>query len=123
MKVARHFTAEEANRTLPLVRQIVEDILETGRQVRAISKTKPVDEEAIRLKVQKLERLVGELEQIGCYFKDWNFDTGLVDFPAVIDGKEVLLCWRSDEAAITHYHGYSDGYAGRKPLSLEKAAH
>lgn len=123
MKVARHFTPEEANRTLPLVRRIVDDILETGRQVRALSKTKPVDEETIRLKVQKLEQLVGELEQIGCYFKDWNFDTGLVDFPAIVDGQEVLLCWRSDEAAISNYHGYSDGYAGRKPLSLEKAAH
>jgi hypothetical protein len=121
MKVARHFTPEEANRTLPLVRQIVEDILEIGRQVRALSQTKPVDEETIRLKVQKLERLVAELEQIGCYFKDWNFDAGLVDFPAVVNGKEVLLCWRSDEAAITHYHGYDDGYAGRKPLPLEKA--
>ena len=59
---------------------------------------------------------MAELEEIGCFYKDWNFTIGLVDFPAIIDGKEVLLCWRSDEDDILYYHGFEDGYAGRKEI-------
>ena len=57
-----------------------------------------------------------ELEGIGCYYKDWNFDAGLVDFPAEVNGEEVLLCWRSDEKAVEWYHTYEDGYSGRKRI-------
>ncbi|QMV39926.1 DUF2203 domain-containing protein [Cohnella cholangitidis] len=41
---------------------------------------------------------------------------GLVDFPARLDGEEVLLCWREGEETITHYHGWNDGFMGRKCL-------
>ncbi|WP_020618548.1 DUF2203 domain-containing protein [Paenibacillus daejeonensis] len=44
---------------------------------------------------------------------------GLIDFPAVIDGQEVLICWKEGEERITHYHGWHDGYSGRKPLPEE----
>ena len=63
-----------------------------------------------------LKELHAELEELGCEYKDWNFTIGLVDFPAIIEGREVLLCWRSDEEHITHYHGYLEGYAGRTIL-------
>ncbi|WP_139488678.1 DUF2203 domain-containing protein [Brevibacillus dissolubilis] len=45
-----------------------------------------------------------------------EIDYGLVDFPAVIDGEEVLLCWREGEEAVSYYHGLYDGFAGRKSL-------
>jgi hypothetical protein len=57
-----------------------------------------------------------ELEEIGCSYKDWSFELGLVDFPSIIDGKEVLLCWRSDEESVKYYHGLLEGFAGRKPI-------
>jgi hypothetical protein len=38
----------------------------------------------------------------------------MVDFPAIIDGKDVLLCWKSDEEDITFYHEVEAGFAGRK---------
>jgi hypothetical protein len=57
-----------------------------------------------------------ELEALGCFYKDWNFDLGLVDFPALIDGEEVLLCWRSDEPEVRWYHPLDGGYSGRKPI-------
>lgn len=118
MPARRYFTPEEANRTLPLVRRIVADILAVGAEVRALAANKPVDEESVRARVLRLEQLVAELEQLGCYFKDWSFETGLVDFPARLDGEDVLLCWRSDEDAVAHYHGYSEGFAGRKALPM-----
>lgn len=125
MAPERLFTPQEANRTLPLVRRIVADVLSTGAALKRLpaSGLTPgeIDEEGRRL-TRKLEDLLGEFEAIGCYFKDWNFEVGLVDFPAVIDGRKVLLCWRSDEPAITHFHGYNEGYAGRRELPSESPA-
>lgn len=48
-----------------------------------------------------------------------NIDMGLVDFPAILNGREVLLCWKQGEDRITHYHGVHDGFAGRKKLAEE----
>ncbi|RPI70946.1 MAG: DUF2203 family protein, partial [Ignavibacteriales bacterium] len=41
---------------------------------------------------------------------------GLVDFPSIINNKEVFLCWRSDEDEIKFYHDIDSGYSGRKPI-------
>lgn len=39
---------------------------------------------------------------------------GLLDFPSVLEGKEVLICWKQGEEQITHFHGYDEGFMGRK---------
>jgi hypothetical protein len=41
---------------------------------------------------------------------------GLIDFPSVLDGEDILICWKQGEERVSHYHGWHDGYAGRKPL-------
>ncbi|HET6266223.1 MAG TPA: DUF2203 family protein [Acidobacteriota bacterium] len=46
-------------------------------------------------------------------------DIGLVDFPAMLDGEEILLCWKYGEKTIRYYHGLTEGFAGRKPLFHE----
>ena len=48
-----------------------------------------------------------------------DIDEGLVDFPALRDGEEILLCWRLGEDEITHWHGLEEGFAGRKRLDPE----
>lgn len=113
----RHFTPEEARRTLPLVRKIVEDILNTSREIRLLTEDKDgfvEDDPQIKKMMNDITGFISELEEIGCYYKDWNFTMGLVDFPAVIDGKEVFLCWRNDEEDIKYYHDIEGGYAGRR---------
>jgi len=118
----KKFTPKEATQTLPLVKQIVGDILQTGQELQQIVRRLGPEAESepeFRQKNAQLEALMGELEELGCYFKDWNFTIGLVDFPSEIDGREVLLCWRSDEPELTFYHGYHDGYAGRKLIPAE----
>ena len=57
-----------------------------------------------------------ELESIGCSYKDWGFEVGLIDFPAIIEAEPVLLCWRSDEETVAWYHDYESGFAGRRPI-------
>jgi len=115
------FTPLQANRALPLVRSIVADILEKAAELRgktALSRDPEHDLELEDIK-QEVVSLMEELQTLGCGFKDWNFETGLVDFPARIDGRDVLLCWRSDEASVTHYHTLDGGYAGRLPIPNE----
>lgn len=115
----KYFTPEEARRTLPLVRKIVKDILDTTREMRLLAEeiSGSLEEDP---KIKKLaadvNHFLSELEEIGCYYKDANFTIGLVDFPSVIDGNEVFLCWRSDEEDILFYHDMKTGYAGRKPI-------
>ena len=45
-----------------------------------------------------------------------DLDRGLVDFPAIIGGKEVFLCWEQDEEDIEFWHDLDAGYAGRERL-------
>ena len=45
-----------------------------------------------------------------------DIDSGLVDFPAVIDGREVYLCWRLGEESVDHWHDLDSGFGGRTPL-------
>ena len=70
----------------------------------------------IKKLADEIDGFMSELEEIGCFFKDWNFSIGMVDFPALIDGKEVFLCWKSDEEDIRFYHETEAGFAGRKPI-------
>jgi hypothetical protein len=119
--MTRLWTPTEANRTLPLVRRVVADILDKGNALRELVR-QPEDRER-RLRIGELEReLHGhlrELHAIGCDYKDAGFEQGLVDFPARIDDQDVYLCWKSDEDAITWYHPVTEGFAGRRPIPAE----
>ena len=57
---------------------------------------------------------VDRLEELGVVLKD--LDLGLLDFPSVRDGEDVLLCWQVGEEAVTSWHGLEEGFAGRKPI-------
>ena len=112
----KHFTPQEANKRLPLIKQIVGDILVKAGELKAFtaygdgpSQQRPYDKT-----LEQMGLLIDELEALGCFYKDWNFEKGLVDFPALIDGQEVLLCWHSDEPDVRWYHGIEDGFPGRR---------
>lgn len=118
----KYFTPQEANKTLPLVKKIVKDILDTAFQIRTIAESLGGNIERNKEIEQynaQMNYYMRELEEIGCSYKDWNFQIGLVDFPAMIEGEEVLLCWRSDEDSVKFYHGIEEGYVGRKPIPEE----
>ncbi len=117
----KSWTPREANRTLPLVQRIVRDILASGREWREISQgpERPGARERTRELEVHLNELMRELESIGCYYKDWGFDMGLIDFPARIGDQEVFLCWRSDEREVAWFHPVEGGYASRQPIPPE----
>jgi hypothetical protein len=59
---------------------------------------------------------VEALQELGVAVKD--LDRGLVDFPALRDGEEVLLCWQLGEEKVGYWHGVDEGFAGRRELPL-----
>ena len=127
------FTVDQANRTLPLVRKILEDVVAHHRRWRetileldlAASTARADDPRAnpaeLERKAQTLAReLEGyqrELADLGIQLKDPRL--GLVDFPSEVGGRQVLLCWRLGEPEVQFWHEVDAGYAGRQRLSPE----
>ena len=125
------FTVEQANRTLPLVRRIVADIVSLHQRWRqtivalddvalAQRANEPNDRgEQLEREAQALAREIDEcqreLESLGIQLKDRR--QGLVDFPTLMGGRRVLLCWRLGEAEIQFWHEEDAGFPGRQPLS------
>jgi hypothetical protein len=63
---------------------------------------------------QRAKDALAEIDSIGVQVKD--IDIGLLDFPCVVEGQIILLCWKLGENSITHWHGTQEGFAGRKPI-------
>lgn len=102
--------AEEKEATLQELRQriflsggMLVDVISVGRQRAEIDKF-----------VQQAKDAVAEIDAIGVQVKD--LDTGLLDFPFIIDGEIVLLCWKMGESQIDYWHTVDAGFRGRQPL-------
>jgi hypothetical protein len=63
---------------------------------------------------EELTETIKKIHETGCLVKD--LDVGLVDFPCLMEGEEVYLCWKLGEGRIEFWHGVDEGFAGRKPL-------
>jgi len=63
---------------------------------------------------EHLVEIVNRIQESGVLVKD--LDDGLVDFPSLVDGEEIYLCWKLGEDHIAFWHGVDEGFAGRKPL-------
>ncbi len=125
------YTVDHANRTLPLVRKIVADIVSDHHRWQAaiveldaiVSSTQTslpdpaatVLEREIAGLGRDLDALETELAELGIQLKDRRI--GLIDFPSEMDGRRVLLCWHLDEPSVQFWHEEDAGYAGRQPLT------
>ncbi len=67
--------------------------------------------------LERLKSVVESIQQTGCLVKD--LDKGLVDFPTLFRGEEVLLCWKLGEPGIHFWHGVEEGFAGRKRIDQD----
>ncbi|MFT5195092.1 MAG: hypothetical protein ACI9EW_002932 [Cellvibrionaceae bacterium] len=61
-----------------------------------------------------IENVIEKIKSYGGQIKD--IDDGLIDFPGLIDGREVWLCWKMGEDAITHFHDFGKGFNDRKKI-------
>ena len=94
----KYFTVAQANNALPYVSRVVEDIavvygriIELRRGADKPGGPDPDTEKEYEVTMDRLSELVDELHAVGVELKD--FELGLVDFPAIHDGRDVLLCW------------------------------
>ena len=69
---------------------------------------------ALEALVQRAKDALQEIDSIGVQIKD--LDIGLLDFPFVLEGETVLLCWKKGEPRIQFWHRIEDGFAGRQPI-------
>jgi hypothetical protein len=129
------FTVEEANRTLPLVSRIVEDLVREHKmwedKVREFelatvgsspehpdAMAELLQAEAQRLAID-IEGYIAELNDLGVICK--GMGTGLVDFRGQIDGRDVFYCWKLGEPSVQYWHEVDAGFVGRQrlhPLAL-----
>ena len=121
----RHFTREEANALLPQLTTLLtrlreaKDELTDAEAHEALSEAAPTNgggEQGQQVGVAFLEvrRLLEVVEQAGIVLRD--IDRGLVDFPAVVEGHEVYLCWELGEDEVAYWHELGGGYGGREPI-------
>lgn len=130
----RTFTLQEAQVLLPVLKSLLKQAIDGKKLIETIDAEfqalgqriflsggllveigKAATRRAERDKtVQRIKDVVAEIDATGVQVKD--IDMGLLDFPCVVGGNTILLCWKMGEDKITHWHGVEEGYAGRKPI-------
>ncbi len=126
MLMVKYFTSDEANQALPRVRALVSQILAARQKIVAnYPQLEPVFNHAVGnggsktasdmiVEFKRIENNAKTLQELGVVLKDLS--TGLVDFPSLRDGREVLLCWKYDEPQVAYWHDLESGFAGRQRL-------
>ena len=66
---------------------------------------------------QQLHEALWQIESRGCLVKD--LEIGLIDFPCVVNDREIYLCWKLGEPHIGFWHDTEEGFSGRKPIDME----
>jgi hypothetical protein len=130
----RTFTLDEAQMLLPVLRSLLQTAIEGKQRLEAIAEESQALATRIMLSggmlvdirvaqarkdeddrvLQRVKDAVSEIHAIGVQVKD--LDIGLLDFPCLVDGETILLCWKLGEERITHWHNMTEGFKGRKPI-------
>ena len=122
------FTVDEANALLPSVRGIVRKVQRSYARVSGAQESARAAAGGAEhggggmeggsdyvLALTALAEAAGQLEALGVQLKD--YERGLIDFPAMRDGRVVLLCWQMGEGdELEWWHDLETGFAGRRPL-------
>jgi hypothetical protein len=93
--------APEVLREAPLDPPIVDDLRLTRLRMQGL--------------IDQMAAGVARIDALGLTLRD--IEHGLVDFPALVAGRQVWLCWQRGETAIGYWHGLETGFSGRRPLA------
>jgi hypothetical protein len=130
----KHFTLDEAQSLLPILETLLKRAIEAKRGAEEIEEKLQalsrkvflsggmfLDVERVRKRravheshLQQAKDSLAEIEAIGVQVKD--LETGLLDFPCLVEGQTVLLCWKLGESRIEFWHTLDAGFRGRQPL-------
>lgn len=123
----RYFTLEQARAALDVIRPLLTEIMEIRQSILSREpEVWPVVAKAagnggskvasqVAQEFGRLDQAVRAILATGALLKDVN--TGLVDFPALHEDREIYLCWRYGEETIRFWHEMDAGFSGRQPLS------
>ena len=125
MNHARHYSVEQANAALQFVVERLTRLRAARAQLdddearAALGEAAPrngggAPGRVVSEAFLELQRALGELQELEIVLRD--LERGLVDFPAMRDGREVYLCWQEGEDEVAFWHDVESGYAGRQPL-------
>ena len=132
--MSRTFTLDEAQDLLPVLESLLRTSIDGKKLIESVDAELQATAQRVFLNggmslnvvhfarrkaerekaIQRVKDAMDEIDAMGVQVKD--LDIGLLDFPCEVDGQTVLLCWKLGEKAITHWHGVSEGFAGRKPV-------
>ncbi len=135
--MARYFSLREAESLIPEVEvairhalrvksdysQVETDLEKFAERIQMMGGSRINRDEIVALREQRetlamrLSQAIQSIHSYGCQVKD--LDIGLIDFPTLYKGEEVLLCWKLGENGITWWHGLEEGFRGRKPINDE----
>lgn len=121
----KHYTRDEARALLPEVRQWLKRVTDLraqfgkkdSRLASLLAAGNDIGGETVNDWVKllcQIKTVLQEFRSRDIQIKD--IERGLIDFPAIIGGKEVFLCWEQDEDDIEFWHDLDTGYAGRERL-------
>ena len=121
----KHYTRDEARALLPQIRLWLQQISEARQRLAEqdqrlsslLSCGQDVGGETVNQWAKtfaEIKETLGEFQKRAIQIKD--FDRGLIDFPSILGGKEVFLCWEQEEEDIEFWHDLHSGYAGRERL-------
>ena len=125
LRFEKHYTREEARALLPEIRKwlahlgrLRKDVDKyEGRLSQMAAQSTDIGGETVNDWIRALanmQQILVEFQRRQIFIKD--LDRGLIDFPAIIGGREVFLCWELDEDDVEFWHDLETGFAGRERL-------
>lgn len=120
-----HYTRDEADAMLPQLREWLAELNRLRGEVERYDRrlgglnteNQDTGGETVNNWIRALagmQRILAEFQRREIFIKDLS--RGLLDFPALIGGQEVFLCWESDEERVEFWHDLDTGYGGRERL-------
>ena len=129
--MSRFYDIDDATARLADVRPLLEGlrrdrarIAEAQRELELFRATNgnAAHADEIRRREREMAAIVSQMEAAVRQLDDWDvtlrdIGSGLIDFPALANGRPIWLCWRLEDTGIGWWHETSEGFAGRKPLA------
>ena len=131
--MSRYYAIDEANAALPDVDRILTALRDQRAELVALrdralvltpddGEPTAIDAEEMRLIRLKMQGLIDQMQAgvarlVEAEITLRDIPTGLIDFPALVNGRPIWLCWRLGEPEVGHWHSLDEGFGSRRPLA------
>lgn len=119
----KRYSVAEANALLPYLAPTLIELRDKAAEAKRIEAA--IEQASVTNggseKRERWSRVLARVQELVDRLNEWevelrDLDSGLVDFPSVIAGIDVYLCWKLGEPEVAHWHGPNEGFQGRRPI-------